>query len=319
MSTAFANTIRRIDRIEQIITALPPYQLYFSAERYDWVNQEYLTPKMTGVREYFSSRNQLARELDVLTLNLRQKRSDLEDFVRTVVFLVRGYANLHPSDGLNEVISNQNHQIDQKSVLLLEKIDDLILKSNSPYGLTDFGVVKSELELKLNDYSSEKTQYDQLKTKMETEKQEFLQKEDEVDDLYHDLINAVEAALHEDRDILLKIMPWRKQSTAKEAQITLTNLSPAEVVTNTETAITLTFDQNITILNWDGSASEIGAVMGVNVTAGSGAVKLESASGNVTVIRVTATSAGEFSFEVKVQDAKGAEGSVEVYLTVNSQ
>ena len=39
-----------------------------------------------------------------------------------------------------------------------------------------------------------------------------------MDDLYHDTINTLEGALHEDRDVLIKIMPWpeRKQTGGEE-------------------------------------------------------------------------------------------------------
>ena len=39
-----------------------------------------------------------------------------------------------------------------------------------------------------------------------------------MDDLYHDVINTLEGALHEDRDVLIKIMPWpeRKQTGGEE-------------------------------------------------------------------------------------------------------
>ena len=89
-----------------------------------------------------------------------------------------------------------------------------MLKSEPPVHFIDWSGFKSALALAITEYLKEKADYSALKDSLEAEKQEFLQKEDEVDDLYHDTINTLEGALHEDRDVLVKIMPWRERKQA---------------------------------------------------------------------------------------------------------
>ena len=92
-----------------------------------------------------------------------------------------------------------------------------MLKSEPPVHFIDWPGFKSALALAITDYLKEKADYTALKDSLEAEKQQFLQKEEDVDDLYHDVINTLEGALHEDRDVLVKIMPWpeRKQASGK--------------------------------------------------------------------------------------------------------
>ena len=91
-----------------------------------------------------------------------------------------------------------------------------MLKSEPPVHFIDWPGFKSALELARTDYLKEKADYTTLKDSLEAEKQQFRQKEADVDDLYHDLINTLEEALHEDRDVLIKIMPGREQASGEE-------------------------------------------------------------------------------------------------------
>nr|VFK26442.1 MAG: hypothetical protein BECKLPF1236A_GA0070988_105292 [Candidatus Kentron sp. LPFa] len=93
-------------------------------------------------------------------------------------------------------------------------IKQSVRKSESPVHFIDWSGFKSALELARTEYLQEKADYTALKDTLEAAKQQFLQKEADVDDFYHDTINTLEGALHEDRDVLLKIMPWRERKQA---------------------------------------------------------------------------------------------------------
>ena len=94
-----------------------------------------------------------------------------------------------------------------------------MLKSEPPVHFIDWPGFKSALALTRTDYLKEKADYTALKDSLEAEKQQFRQKEEDVDDLYHDVINTLEGALHEDRDVLIKIMPGRgRKQTGGERQ-----------------------------------------------------------------------------------------------------
>ena len=215
----YSSIIRKLNCLEAIKQNLPPYELYFKSERTNWLTPAYLEKKLAGTRQYFDSQAQLGQSFSKKTLLLRQKRHQLEDLTRAGHDLVRATLHLEENEVLESTAFHKERFIEAKSQVLLTAIEQLVLKSESPVHFIDWPGFKSALALTRTDYLKEKADYTALKDSLEAEKQQFLQKEDEVDDLYHDTINTLEGALHEDRDVLVKIMPWReRKQTGGEGQ-----------------------------------------------------------------------------------------------------
>jgi hypothetical protein len=214
----FSSTIKKIKRIKSIIDALPAYQTYFANQRYDWVKPEYISEKIKNADTYFANCEQISTEISTITPNFRQKREELEDLTRSARYFIKSYLITHPNEELEKVAFPKSRDIEDRSKGVIHAIEQFITQTGELVDFVDWTKLKESLNSALTDYIAQKTKYEDLKTSIEAEKQEFLQKEDEIDDFYHEMINTIEGVLHEDRDILLKLMPWRvrKSNTTQE-------------------------------------------------------------------------------------------------------
>jgi hypothetical protein len=205
----FSRTIRKIKKLENIIDTLPAYQMHFAEQRYDWVKPEYLNEKIKNADEYFTNCEQIDTELSTITPDLRQKREKLEDLTRSAKYLLKSYLISHQNEELEKIAFPKTRQIEDKSKGIIHAIEQFIPTAEKSVDFVDWAKLKEELSSVLEAYTTQKAKYDDLKTNIEVEKQELLQKEDEIDDFYHEVVNTIEGVLHEDRDVLLKLMPWR--------------------------------------------------------------------------------------------------------------
>ena len=211
----YTNAIRKTRRIVTIIGALGQYQSYFPKEMYPWVNPSDLQEKIAGAEEFFSQREQLDGEVDNLTLSVREKRADLEKMVRTAKYLMRGYYTFYKlSVPEVEVDYKDVRDASTKGEVALQHLQDIQDRIvNMPFTFLNLDALKSELEDAKNSYEGEKVKYDHAKESLDSKKVEFLDKEDDIDDLYHQLVNVIEGVLHEHRHILLQLMPWRERKS----------------------------------------------------------------------------------------------------------
>jgi hypothetical protein len=213
----YTSIVAKIHQLENIATNLDTYKSYFETERYGWFTPEYLGEKLSGAQEYFDSQEQLKREVSLLAIDFRKKREVMEDFTRGTIDLLRGHLHFTPNEQLEQLAFVKNVDTYERGQQALLGIEQFLLSGSEPRCFINFKALSTALGGALTDYKDEKQRYLVLKSKLEQEKQEFLQREDDLDDLYHDVINAIEGALHEDRDVLLKLMPWRKKKTSDGA------------------------------------------------------------------------------------------------------
>ena len=221
--TQFATTILKINKIKNIIATLPAYQTHFANKRYDWVTQEYLNEKIKDAEAYFTNCEQISTELSTITPDLRQKREKLEDLTRSARYLLKAYLVLHPNEELEKIAFPKSYKLEDKSSSVIHGIEQFIPKTEELTAFVGWTQLKAAMTSALEDYTSQKAKYDQLKTNIEVEKQELLQKEDQIDDFYHEVINTIEGVLHEDRDVLVKLMPWRVRKTNSTQENVETN------------------------------------------------------------------------------------------------
>jgi hypothetical protein len=213
----YTSIVAKIHQLENIATNLDTYKSHFETERYGWFTPEYLGEKLSGAQEYFDSQEQLKREVSLLAIDFRKKRETMEDCTRGSIDLLRGYLHFTPNDKLEQLAFVRNVNTYERGQQALLGIKELLASDTETNSFIDFQALSTALETALTAYDDEKQRYAELKSKLEQEKQDFLQREDDLDDLYHDVINAIEGALHEDREILLKLMPWRKKKASDGA------------------------------------------------------------------------------------------------------
>jgi hypothetical protein len=213
----YTNIVSKIHQLESIAENLDTYKSHFETERYSWFTSEYLAKKLSGAQEYFDSREELQREVSILAIDFRTKRETMEDFTRGTIDILRGYLHFTPNEQLEQTAFVKKVDTYERGQRALLGIEQFFVSGSEQSEFIEFKALSTALKVALNAYNDEKQHYSQLKSKLEQEKQDFLQREDDLDDLYHDVINAIEGALHEDREILLKLMPWRKKKDSDGA------------------------------------------------------------------------------------------------------
>ena len=222
--------MRKVNELQHIANAITPYAVYFHSERSSWLTKEYLNTKLAGTKVYFEARATLDESISVQAPELRAKRQRLWDITLATQDFLRGYLHVAENVGISDnAFSSTRHTI-EKATTALTAIDNFISKANVAVPYIDIAKLQVDLASALGDYTSAKGVYDTAVAQLEAEKQEFLQREDQLDDLYYDVTNAIEGALHEDRDILLVLMPWRARKSTIATAETVDATATATVV-----------------------------------------------------------------------------------------
>ena len=213
----YSSTITKINQIEHIISVLPQYQSYFSAERHDWITPAYLQDKIKDERAFFETRQHLEEELSEFTAQKRKTKDHLETLTSSARYLLKAYLRVTHDDAIENIAFAKSSTLTERSGNTISGVAAILQNNPTPLvNFTDFKALKADLDVADQAFRAAKSKCDLALADLEKEKAEFMNRENDLEDLYHDLINAIEGVCHDDRDVLLKFMPWRVRSSRRD-------------------------------------------------------------------------------------------------------
>ncbi len=199
--------IKEINHLSHIQKMLPTHG-QFIPERQKWIKTA-LTNGLPGMLEFFETQKDLDEQEESLVLEKRAASDHLTRLVRSYTYLGKGICYFHQKDDLVKEL-----EYDRNLLKRAEKLHTWVSANETT--LADVSQINdSNLAIAIKVYRDAKAAILDIHQKIDASKEEFLKKEDEIDDLYHEVTNALEGIFHEDREIMLVFMPWKERKTHK--------------------------------------------------------------------------------------------------------
>ena len=213
----FKTLLLFLHRIQQVADRIDNFKDLFDPKRYAWLNKTALLAEIAGAEEKITEREDIDKELDDLKAARRIAKSKLYTALRIWAYAIKIALELTDSKDLRlELIFTDRNIVEkarkmlagyEKNQSLAEKVKAVDLKSLA-LGLSEAKDKFSSLE---SEYLGKKDTFD-------NKTQEFLELEDKIEDLYYEVVNALEGALHENREELLILAPWKKRRASANEQ-----------------------------------------------------------------------------------------------------
>ena len=208
---------RALNRIRQVAARVDDFKIHLDSQRYSWLNKENLTKEVDGFEAKFLQKNKTEDSLEGEKVKLIQKKQELYRWNRIWIYLMN-------------IVLETTGQKNLRPELIFADPDILIKAQNMIRGVKKNNLLKSVPEIDLEnllkkfesvvmEYSKINSNFLKFKEGVETETQKFLDCEEGIMDLYFSVVNALEGALHNHKDELLVLCPWKKKRKKTNIEI----------------------------------------------------------------------------------------------------
>lgn len=205
-------TIKQVHRLQHVQQQLKdPSSGRLIPARYDWM-QKRLDDVLPGAVNFFERQKQISDEKKNLVLYKKKSNALVRKLTAGYLLLCRGMIKISEDEKKFEKLSPQGDMV--------QRANDLVswIETNRNYfaplldkKIIDIDLLRNESE-KLNHY---RIKIVSLGNENNAAGNEFLKKEDVIDDLYHEVCNVLEGLFHDDDNYLHIFLPHRGKKVVK--------------------------------------------------------------------------------------------------------
>ena len=209
----FKTLLLFLHRIQQVADRIDNFQNLFDPRRYTWLNKTALLAEIAGAEEKITERGYIDQEIDYLKQRRRGAKGKLYTALRVWAYAIKIALELSDSKGLRlELIFTDQNIVKKARKMLAGYEKNQSLAEKVPE--VDLKTLAHALSEAKDNFASLESEYLGKKDTFDTKTQEFLELEDKIEDLYYEMVNALEGVLHEHREELLILAPWKKRKAS---------------------------------------------------------------------------------------------------------
>jgi len=201
-----SRTVLQIHRLQHIQKQLQEQSSRsLIPQRYDWIESR-LAEILPGAADFFQSQEALDRADQKLLATKKELNSTVRRLSAGYLLLCRGVIKLAGSEKDVEKFSSGQDVI-QRARSLTAWIEG---QSEHFQSLIDARLIDTQLlDGKSSALHACKVEIAKIASEKDATSADFLKREDEIDDLYHEISNVLEGLFHEDEGLLKIFLPHR--------------------------------------------------------------------------------------------------------------
>ena len=199
-----------IERLKTVQINLPKYQHLLDTEIYSWLTPDYLNKKIHAFEAEISKQTNLESASKALCEKRRNAKKDLYRQSRVFAYVIRAAIAFFEEEEYLDDFFVSSTGINERVKKLLEGAE----KHKDEIA----GVDTINLQVFLDNLNSAskallETEQELIRSKEVAQENErkLIETADQVDDLYHSVVNALEGAFHDNREVLTSICSWKKR------------------------------------------------------------------------------------------------------------